>query len=92
MEKMFAVSGKNSLYFLLAENEKDARATIDNDEDIRECSYSLAFTIRYGGQPLYEVVKGVDRRNGLPYSMQVAVDKREYLTNHPEIYAERRYF
>lgn len=89
---MYKITGLNSLYFLLAENEREARETIKADETAEKCSPNDAYSIRYGGQPLYEVVKGVDRRNGLPYSMQITVDKREYLTNHPEIHAERRYF
>lgn len=91
MKKMFAIWGNNSLYFLLAENEKDARAAIHDDERAEECSQSQAFSIRYGGQPLYEVRKGVDRRSGLDYITQDIVDKREYLAAHPDIYTERRF-
>ena len=91
MEKMFIVSGYNILYFLLAENEKDARAAIRDGENLRECDYSQAFTIRYGYQPLYRVRKGVDRLSRLDYITTDRIDKREFLAENPDVYTERKF-
>lgn len=89
---MFKITGEMTLYFLLANSEKEAKEAIKATETAEVCAPSDAFSIRYGGQPIYEVHRGVDRLSGLPYISQHNVDKRQYLTEHPEIRAERRYF
>ena len=92
MNKMYMIRGLNSLYFVwTALPLKAVNLYIRAGESAEECDPSAAYSIRYGGQPIYEIREAIDRRNGLPYIAESVVDKRQLL---PElnIVPERRFF
>lgn len=92
MEKMYMIRGLNSLYFVwsalpLKAIESKTRA----GETAEECDPSAAFSIRYGGQPLYGWAERIDRRSGLPFISEWVIDKKDFIIEHG-ITTERRYF
>lgn len=90
--KMYMITGANRLYFIWANlPEKDIRLHIRNDETMEECNAEKAYSIRYGGQPLYELYTGVDRLSGLPYVAEATIDKRQFRIDN-NIKSECAYF
>ena len=77
--KMYIIRGYNSLYFLWTSlPEEEIKLHIGEAKRLEECAPEKAYSIRYGGQPLYELYKGVDRRSGLPYVAEATIDKRQF--------------
>jgi len=90
--KMYMITGANTLYFLWANlPEKEIKLRIGDGETMEECAPEKAYSIRYGGQPLYELHAGVDRRSGLPYVTEATIDKRQFRIDN-NIKSECAYF
>ena len=92
MKKMYMIQGLNSLYFVWSEmSENDIRTKTKTNETITECCIEYPFSIRYGGQPLYEWTLKTDKRNGLPYIAEWIIDKKQFIIDN-NVNAERKYF
>lgn len=92
MEKMFEIRGTNSLYFVWSALPlKAIQGHARYGETATECNPEAAFSIRYGGQPLYGWAERIDRRSGLPFISEWVIDKKDFIIEHG-ITTERRYF
>ena len=76
--KFYKVQGDNSLYFLYSDlTVAENRQVIEPDETISECSIAEVIGVRYGGQPIYEPYKGVDRLSGLPFIALAVISRKD---------------
>ena len=92
MNKMYRISGANSLYFVWSDLPmKDIESKTRAGEIAAECDIARPFTIREGGQPLYGWAKRTDRRSGLPYISEWVIDKRDFIIENA-VKTERHYF
>lgn len=104
-KKMYCVSGLNCRYYVWSdmpfseiewhakcENEKRNRYMKEeykSDVTVCECSTEEPFTIRYGGQPIYEWSNATDRYH-CSYVAEYVVHKQNFIIEHG-VKSERLY-
>ena len=80
-KKFYKVQGNNRLYFLYSDlTDSENKQVVKPDETISECSIAEVIGVRYGGQPIYEPYKGIDRLSGLPFVSNNVVTRKDLAT------------
>ena len=80
-KKFYKVQGNNRLYFLYSDlTDSENKQVVKLDETISECSIAEVIGVRYGGQPIYEPYKGIDRLSGLPFVSNNVVTRKDLAT------------
>lgn len=74
----YKISGLNSLYFIYTDlPENDIKLHIKSTENAEKCDAETVVHIRYRGQPIYQLYKGIDKRSGLPYTGEMCVYRKD---------------